>query len=205
MKFAKTIIAATAMAVAIPAAAQVSASSDRFSPVASGYMERARTMRDAGNYAGVIDQLRHLDTQQVALSPAIAEEFTFLLADAYYQRNDPECLRLLIEFAETYPASPLALQASLAIGDFYFFRHEWPDALEAYNRLDTDRLNRDSRLLYNYRRALCMSRQDITPRPDRLSDPCVTRQAMRTPIGSTTHISTISTVTSHAHTMDSAG
>lgn len=156
MKFAKTIIAATAMAVAIPAAAQVSASSDRFSPVASGYMERARTMRDAGNYAGVIDQLRHLDTQQVALSPAIAEEFTFLLADAYYQRNDPECLRLLIEFAETYPASPLALQASLAIGDFYFFRHEWPDALEAYNRLDTDRLNRDSRLLYNYRRALCM-------------------------------------------------
>lgn len=156
MKSAKTIIAAAAMLLSLPAAAQVSANADRFSPLAAGYMERARTMREAGNYAGVIDQLRMLDTRQTRLTPAMAEEYTFLLADAYYQRNDPECLRLLIEFNRAYPASPMAVQAAVAVGDFYFFRHEWPDALEAYDRADLDRLNRDQRLLYTYRRMLCM-------------------------------------------------
>lgn len=156
MKSAKTLMAAATLAIALPAGAQVSASADRFSPLAAGYMERARTMRDAGNYAGVIDQLKLLDTRQTAMSPEMAEEYTFLLADAYYQRNDPECLRLLLEFAAAYPASPLAIKAGLAVGDFYFFRHEWPDALEAYDRTDLDRLNRDDRLLYTYRRMLCM-------------------------------------------------
>ncbi len=152
MRFAKTIIAA--VAAAIPAAAQVSADPARFSPLATGYMERARAMSDAGNYAGVIDQLRHLDTQQVALDPAMAEEYTYLLANAYYERDDEECLALLMQFRDSYPASPLAANASLAIGDFYFFRHEWPDALEAYSEIDLDRLNRDRKLLYTYRIAL---------------------------------------------------
>ncbi len=154
MRFAKTIIAAGAVAAAIPAAAQVSADPARFSPLATGYMERARAMSDAGNYAGVIDQLRHLDTQQVALDPAMAEEYTYLLANAYYERDDEECLALLMQFRDSYPASPLAANASLAIGDFYFFRHEWPDALEAYSEIDLDRLNRDRKLLYTYRIAL---------------------------------------------------
>ncbi len=154
MRFAKTIIAAVAVAAAIPAAAQVSADPARFSPLATGYMERARAMSDAGNYAGVIDQLRHLDTQQVALDPAMAEEYTYLLANAYYERDDEECLALLMQFRDSYPASPLAANASLAIGDFYFFRHEWPDALEAYSEIDLDRLNRDRKLLYTYRIAL---------------------------------------------------
>ena len=156
MKLAKTILTAAAMAATIPGMAQVSASADRFSPLASGYIERARTMRDAGNYAGVIDQLKHLDTQSVPLSDKQAEEYTFLLADAYYQRDDAECLRLLIEFRNEYPASPLAPQAGLAVGDFYFYRHQWADALEAYSYVDLDRLNRDSRILYTYREALSL-------------------------------------------------
>lgn len=156
MNFAKSLIATIALAAALPAAAQVSASADRFSPLAAGYIERARSMRDAGNFAGVIDQLRHLDTQQVALSPAMAEEYTFLLADAYYQRDDAECLRLLIDFRNSYPASHLAPQAGLAIGDFYFYRHQWAEALDAFSFVDLDRLNRDQKILYTYRTALAM-------------------------------------------------
>lgn len=158
MKQAKHIIAAALIAAALPAGAQVSASPERFSPQAAGYMERARSMREAGNFAGVIDQLRHLATQGATLTPEQAEEYTFLLAEAYYERDDAECLRLLLEFRDTYPASPLAPEAGLAIGDFHFFRHDWPDALEAYNAVDLDRLNRDRKALYSYRKALSMIR-----------------------------------------------
>lgn len=155
MKFIKIIIAA-AFTASIPSFAQVSASPERFSPLASGYIERARAMNDARNFEGVIDQLRHLDTQKVALTPAEAREYTYLLANAYYERDDADCLRLLMDFVQTYPASPLAPKAALAVGDFYFFRHEWADALAAYNRCDLDRLNRDDMTLYDYRRCLCL-------------------------------------------------
>lgn len=156
MKLAKILLVATGLFPVLAASAQVSSSAGRFSPQTPGYMERARVMRGEGNYAGVIDQLRHLDTQGVVLTPQEAGEYTFLLADAYYQRGDSECLRLLLDFVKTYPASPLATEASLAIGDFYFFDHNWPDALEAYNAVNFDRLNRDQRPLYTYRKALSM-------------------------------------------------
>jgi len=154
MRFAKTITVVMAVASALPAGAQASASQERFSPLTPGYMERAHIMNDAGNYAGVIDQLRQLDTRMVALDRKMAEEYTYLLAEAYYERNDEECLALLLEFRNSYPASSLATKASLAIGDFYFFQHDWPYAIEAYSEIDLDRLNRDDHLLYTYRTAL---------------------------------------------------
>lgn len=135
---------------------QVSASRERFSPLVPGYIERARAMSGAGNYEGVIDQLRHLDTQQLSLNADYAREYTYLLADAYYQRGDAECVRLLMQFRNAYPASPMAPKASLAIADFYFFRHDWAEALNAYYKCDFDRLNRDEKPLYTYRRALCL-------------------------------------------------
>lgn len=158
MNKTKILIAAMAVAGSFQCMAQASGSPARFSPLAEGYIERARTMNSAGNYAGVIDQLRHLDTQGVRLSASEAEECTFLLAHAYYERGDEECIRLLIDFADTYPASYLAPKANMAIGDYYFFRHDWSQALEAFERLDLDRLNRDEYYLYNYRTGLAMIR-----------------------------------------------
>lgn len=146
------LLAAISLQTAVPAAATPA----RMSPLAPGYIERAKAMRDAGNYEGVIDQLRHLDTQMTRLTPEEAREYTFLLADAYYQRDDADCLRLLIEFRNNYPASPLAFEASLAIGDFYFFRHEWADALTAYQECDLSRLNTEKKALYSYHEALCL-------------------------------------------------
>lgn len=149
------ILSAAAFSSGI-ATAGVSASQQRFSPDVRGYMERARVMNDAGNFAGVIDQLRHIDTQQISLSAEQAEEYTFLLANAYYQRGDKDCLRLLSEFISEYPGSYLSPVASMAIGDYYFFNHDWPDALEAYRQVDSDRLNRDLKLDYVCRTAICM-------------------------------------------------
>lgn len=174
MKVLKILALAVVLAPPLMAAGQASSSPDVFSPLSNGYIERARMMSGEGNYAGVIDQLRHLDTQSVSLSAAEAEEYTYLLAEAYYERGDEECIRLLTEFSETYPGSRLAPKAALAIADFYFFRHEWANALEAFEGADFGRLNREEQTLYTYRKALCMIRagyyKEARPLVARLKD-----------------------------------
>lgn len=157
-----TLIAGTTALAAvsphIQMQAQVSASPTLISPQAAGYLERARLMFDAGNFIGCADQLGFIRAANTPLSDANAEEFSYLLAACYYQLDDAECLQLLINFHNQYPASPLALNARLAIGDFYFFRHDWPQALEAYKEIDLSRLNADQKDLYSYRTALAMIR-----------------------------------------------
>ena len=134
---------------------------DRLSPLANGYLERARIMLSDGNYAGVIDQLKHLDTQGVALQPDEREDCAYLLALAMYQRGDADCVDLLREFAETYPASPQALPARLAAADYFFFAHHYDNALAAYEEIDYERINPADRPLYEYRRALSMLRRGL--------------------------------------------
>lgn len=134
--------------------AQSSASPQRFSPLADGYLERARTMLSAGNYAGVIDQLGFVRTNHTRIAPDELEECVFMLAKAYYERGDEECVNLLRAFLRDYPASTRTCAARVAIGDWYFFRHQWPDALAEYQKADFARLNADDRQLYDYRLAL---------------------------------------------------
>lgn len=139
---------------------------ERFSPQATGYMNRARQMLKNGNYAGVIDQLKHLHTENLnfslldALSPGDKEEYIFMLAQALYQRGDEECVTMLRDFVREFPASPLAVKASLSIGDYYFFNHEWRQALKEYDNCDLDRLNREDYRLYTYRIALSLIKSE---------------------------------------------
>ncbi len=151
-------VAVCVAAATLPAGvtAQQSASIERFSPQAAGYLERARIMLGAGNYAGAIDQLKHLNTQNVTLNSAEREEYVYILSKAFYERGDSQCIELLRAFVRDYPASPLALQARLAIGDFYFFNHQWSEALSEYEEVDLSRLNRGDLPLYTYRRALTL-------------------------------------------------
>ena len=153
--FITACVAISAVGGTGTAVGQVSASPARFSSLASGYMERARTMSQEGNYAGVIDQLRHLSTEGVELTAEDKEESCYLLADAYYQRGEKECVDLLRNFIRQFPASPLAQEANLKIGDYYFFHHDWAEALGQYSNLDLGRLNRDQYILYSYRLGLC--------------------------------------------------
>lgn len=129
---------------------------DRLSPLAAGYVERARIMLASGNFAGVIDQLKHLDTQGVNLSEKEREDCTYLLAIALYERDDADCVDLLNKFAETYPASTLAIQARLAAADYFFFGKKYANALAAYNDIDFYRIQPSDRPTYMYRKALSM-------------------------------------------------
>lgn len=153
----RSVCAAAVMLVtAVTAMGQVSADPARFSPLAAGYMERARVMLDAGNYAGAIDQLGHIETHDIRLSDREKEEYTYILAQALYQRGDAECVRMLKDFCDRFPASPYALDARLSIADYYFFAHRWPEALTAYGDIDFARLNATRLPEYTYRKALSM-------------------------------------------------
>lgn len=127
---------------------------DRLSPLARGWCERATLMAADGNWLGVIDQIRHLDTQGAHLTPSESAECSYLLAQALYETGDPECVRLLRDFARENPASPLSLPAQLAEGDYYFFGHDYARALDVYSDIDYSRLDRTQLPLYTYRRAL---------------------------------------------------
>lgn len=152
----RSLCAAALTAGVMSVSAAVLTQEDRLSPLASGYLERARIMLKDGNYAGVIDQLKHLDTENVSLQPGEREDCAYLLALALYQRGDADCVDLLREFAEAYPASPQALPARLAAADYFFFSHHFGNALAAYEDIDYSRINPADRPLYSYRKALSM-------------------------------------------------
>lgn len=160
--FSRRTLAIISGAILLPGALRASVMvHDPLSPLPQGYLERASGMLERGKYNGVIDQLRHLRTQNTDLSlldlldPEDSEAYVYMLAAALYERGDEECIPLLREFVRTYPASPHALQASLSIGDYYFFAHAWEKAAEEYDAIDLNRLNASDRLLYSYRRSLC--------------------------------------------------
>ena len=157
-RLANGLLALSLCAAALNASATTLTREDRLSPLAAGYLERARVMLDEGNYAGVIDQLKHLDTQNVPLPSKEREDCAYLLALALYERGDADCVDLLREFAESYPASPQALPARLAAADYFFFAHHFPNALAAYEDIDYSRINPADRPLYEYRKALSMLR-----------------------------------------------
>ncbi len=156
--FAYSLIAMSLCASGLVASATTLTREDRLSPLALGYIERARLMLSEGNYAGVIDQLKHLDTQNVILPSKEREDCAYLLALALYERGDADCVDLLRAFAETYPASPQSLPARLAAADYFFFAHHFNNALAAYEDIDYSRINPADRPLYEYRKALSMVR-----------------------------------------------
>lgn len=153
----KPLALATAFAVGgLSMQAQVATSPERFSPLAKGYIERARTMLQAGNYTGVIDQVNHITTNRSRLSDAELQECDFLLAMALFQRGDDQAIGRLRDFCARYPASPRALDASLALADWFFFNHQWPEALKEYNNVNYAILDKNQLPLYTYRKGLTL-------------------------------------------------
>lgn len=152
----RRMLALTFSASMLCAYASTPTRESRLNPLATGYLERARIMLEEGNYAGVVDQLKHLDTQHVDLQPRDREDCAYLLALALYQRGDADCVDILRDFAENYPASPQSLPARLAAADYFFYAHHFSNALAAYQEIDYSRINPADRPLYNYRKALSM-------------------------------------------------
>lgn len=122
----------------------------------TGYLSRAKRMMHAGNTLGAIHQFGRISTESIPLSEEESKEMLYLLGEAYYQTGDPQCLTILDDFVAQYPADNKAITAQLMRGDFYFFAHDFPAALQIYNSMAGYSLDKSSDALYTYRRALSM-------------------------------------------------
>lgn len=120
---------------------------------APGFLERGRLMLEWRNYVGVIDQSRHAMTLDVTVPEQERAEYNEALA--MFERGEAESLDALQEFVDAHPSSPLAEEARLKIGNYYFYRGEWESALVSYGLVRDGALDADSDEDLLYRRAYC--------------------------------------------------
>jgi tetratricopeptide (TPR) repeat protein len=147
-----SVIAISAVATMLSASAQIP--TDIRNSEGLGYLERGRLMMQTGNYLGATDQLRLMLQSSTDLDIASKEECEYLLARATYERGNAECVGMLKTFLSNYPSSKYALDASLTLGDWYFFNKEFGRAALTYREIDRDKLEASKKSTYSYRLAL---------------------------------------------------
>lgn len=143
----KIILTALATAVASTASAGLNTTD------AAGYLERAVAMYNERNYEGCLDQLNHL----ALLSPSSRQEedAAYYAAMANMGMGDDSALELLRGFVGEFPASPRRQDALMSIGDYFFTRSAYADALKAYLVVDVETLDDARAEDYRYRLAYC--------------------------------------------------
>ncbi len=135
--------------VAVPAVAL--AQPGMMSSEAAGYLERGKQMFEARNYVGAIDQLQHL--KELPSDASMREQADYYIALSKFERGEESSLAALLQFIERYPASPLAMDAQLKVGNYYFYRGQWESALLSYSMVRNRALDLDSDDDLLYRRA----------------------------------------------------
>lgn len=138
------LVAAPAMAVAQPGV---------MSSEAAGYLERGKQMYESHNYVGAIDQLQHM--KRLPSNASMTEQADYYIALSRFERGDDGSLAALQHFIEQYPASPLAMDAQMRVGNFYFYRGQWESALLSYSLVRNRSLDIDADEDLEYRRAYC--------------------------------------------------
>ena len=118
---------------------------------ALGYLERGKQMYESRNYVGAIDQLEHM--KQMPADASMREQADYYIALSRFERGDDGSLAALQQFIDAHPASPLATEAQLKVGNYYFYRGQWESALLSYSLVRNRALNLDSDEDLEYRRA----------------------------------------------------
>ena len=136
------LLSAPVMAVAQPAV---------MNSEAAGYLERGKLMFESRNYVGAIDQLQHI--QSMPADATMREQADYYIAMSNFERGLESSLGDLMRFIERYPASPLAMDAQMKVGNFYFYRGQWESALLSYSMVRNQALDKDSDDDLLYRRA----------------------------------------------------
>ena len=120
---------------------------------AAGYLERGKQMFESHNYVGAIDQLEH--SLQMPCDEKSREQAEYYIAMSRFEQGDDASLGMLLRFIDKYPASPLAMEAQMKVGNFYFYRGEWESALLSYSLVRNRALDLNSDEDLDYRRAYC--------------------------------------------------
>lgn len=120
-------------------------------------LERAREAFSAGNYRGVIDELCAIrERLQTPLTEEATQEMVYMLGASYFHTGNSEALTLLTEYINGFLSARDVASARLLRADFFFFAHDWSEALELYKQIHTATLDSSTRELYTYREAICM-------------------------------------------------
>ena len=120
---------------------------------AAGYLERGKLMYESRNYVGAIDQLEHM--KQLPADASMREQADYYIALSRFERGEEGSLAALQQFIDEHPASPLAVEAQLKVGNYYFYRGQWESALVSYSFVRNRALDLDSDEDLEYRRAYC--------------------------------------------------
>ncbi len=147
MKKIKKVLLSALVAVPAVALAQPGVMSSE----AAGYLERGKQMFEARNYVGAIDQLQHI--KELPSDASMREQADYYIALCKFERGEESSLAALLQFIERYPASPLAMDAQLKVGNYYFYRGQWESALLSYSMVRNRALDLDSDDDLLYRRA----------------------------------------------------
>ncbi len=141
-------MAALAAAGTVPASGAINGTDAR------AYFQRGVAMYNDKNYDGCIDQLlqmRHLDP-----TAADREDAHYYLAMSTLYCGDDEALDMLNAFLSRYPESPRYQDALTSVGDYYFTRGSYGDALLTYKQVEPEALTADRlddlryRMAYSY-------------------------------------------------------
>ena len=120
---------------------------------AAGYLERGKQMYESRNYVGAIDQLEHM--KQMPADDSMREQADYYIALSRFERGEDAGLAALERFIDTYSTSPLAVEAQLKVGNYYFYRGQWESALVSYSFVRNRALDLDADEDLEYRRAYC--------------------------------------------------
>ena len=118
---------------------------------AAGYYDRGVAMYHDKNFDGCIDQFLRMN--RLGATPAQAEEGHYYIAMSTLFVGDDEALDLLEAYLAKYPESTRCEDVKCSIGDYYFTRGLYGDALKAYSAVDADALTVDRRDEMLYRTA----------------------------------------------------
>ena len=149
MKKFKKVLLSALVAAPVVAVAQPGVMNSE----AAGYFERGKLMYESHNYVGAIDQLEHI--RQLPSDATMREQAEYYIALSRFERGEDSSLAALLRFIDQYPSSPLAMEAQLKVGNYYFYRGQWESALLSYSLVRNRALDMNSDEDLEYRRAYC--------------------------------------------------
>lgn len=118
---------------------------------ADGYFQRGVAMYLDKNYNGCIDQMLQIRN----LSPEMAgsEDVHYYLAMATLYSGDDEAVDMLKAFLDRFPQTHRVQDVTAAIGDYYFTRGDYGEAIAVYTGVNAEALTADRREDVAYRLA----------------------------------------------------
>lgn len=123
------------------------------SPEAPGYIERGRTMLADLSCLGASQQTD--EALRLPIDGPQKEEALYIKALSALHSGKESAARMLKEWIDDYPESPKRFNAMLALGDYYFARGEYNEALIKYCEVPSGVLDGASDDYLSYRKAYC--------------------------------------------------